>query len=172
MENKNKKRTINISLQAKKYMVPMNTLIEKWEDEGENLSIKLCDDILKYEELQSYPSMIKVLNVFDLVKKTLEIYGITDLNRIEEVFSSVIHVDMTALNEVFLTLNQIQGSSEMKPQAAEKPAPAKNEVEEPAQSKVEAKPIVEKVEALVQEEVEADPFGTDIDISEDLLFNS
>lgn len=134
-----KRKTINVSLQSRKYCGSMNELINKWEEEGNNLSIQVCENLLKYNEIQQSPTMLRVLNMFDLVKKSLEIYDIKDEARIEDVLSKVIKIDTSGLNEIFLTMNQLQDTQISN---------SKENIVVPIQ------PIMKTIEPIVQEKKE------------------
>lgn len=102
------RNTINVSLQSRKYREPMNKLIHSWEEDGNNLSVQICENLLLLEKLQKSATMLKVINMFELTKKTLELYNIKDDAKIEEIMSKIVLLDASGLNEIFLTMNQIQ----------------------------------------------------------------
>lgn len=105
MESKTRK-TLNISLQAQEYSTPMNELIQQWDEKGANISIEVCKNLLAYNKITSSKTIGTVLDVYDVVKRILNRYGINDERKIEEILSKVIYFDMSGLNEVFLTINQ------------------------------------------------------------------
>lgn len=170
-----RRKTINVSLQSRKYNEPMNELINKWEEDGDNISIQVCETLLKWNEFQQSPTMLRIFNVFELIKKSLELYNIEDENKIEEVLNSVIKFDATGLNEIFLTMSQLQGSNIKKVENIVQSPTTKVEPITEVHIK-EDKPItiptpkVEQLKDDVNLEKEV-PFEEDIDIPLDFLIN-
>lgn len=173
MEPKTRK-TLNISLQAQEYSTPMNDLVQKWEEKGANISIEVCKNLLAYDKITSSKTMGTVLDVYDVVKRILNRYGIEDEDKIEEILSKVICFNMSSLNEVFLTINQIYDST-MSGENVDNLFQQKNDVK----SKVIETPIIEnKVESKVEsskpmeQKVEDVPIpNSEIDIPMDFLMN-
>lgn len=173
MEPKTRK-TLNISLQAQEYSTPMNDLVQKWEEKGANISIEVCKNLLAYDKITSSKTMGTVLDVYDVVKRILNRYGIEDEDKIEEILSKVICFNMSSLNEVFLTINQIYDST-MSGENVDNLFQQKNDVK----SKVIETPIIEnKVESKVEsskpmeQKVEDVPIpNSEIDIPMDFLIN-
>lgn len=173
MEPKTRK-TLNISLQAQEYSTPMNDLVQKWEEKGANISIEVCKNLLAYDKITSSKTMGTVLDVYDVVKRILNRYGIEDEDKIEEILSKVICFNMSSLNEVFLTINQIYDST-MSGENVDNLFQQKNDVK----SKVIETPIIEnKVESKVEsskpmeQKIEDVPIpNSEIDIPMDFLIN-
>ena len=153
------RKTINISLQSKKYGPQMNELINKWEQDGDNISFKFCEMLLKFENLLQSATFLKVLNVFELTEKMATVYELDDKDKIEEILSKVVQIDNTSLSEIFMTFNQIQESHIVEPKRnVEIVKPIKKETIKQEPIKVE--------EPMIEEEV------SDDEVPMDFLFNS
>lgn len=176
MEPKTRK-TLNISLQAQEYSTPMNDLVQKWEEKGANISIEVCKNLLAYDKITSSKTMGTVLDVYDVVKRILNRYGIEDEDKIEEILSKVICFNMSSLNEVFLTINQIYDST-ISGEKVENLFQQKNNIED-VKPKIIETPIIEnKVESKVEhskpmeQKIEDVPIpNSEIDIPMDFLIN-
>lgn len=96
------RKTINVSLQSKKYSGPINDLINRWEEDGNNLSVQICENLLKLDQLEHSGTMLKVLNLYELTKRTANIYNIKDETKIEEILSKAIIINPSAITEIFI----------------------------------------------------------------------
>lgn len=166
-----KRKTINVSLQSRKYSEPMNELINKWEEDGDNISIQVCETLLKWNELQKSPTMLRIFNMFELIKKSIELYGINDDKKIEEILSSVVKFDATGLNEIFLTMSQIESSNTKKVENIVSKIPIEKETINNTLPKEERPKVVIPKEPEKVEEHNDVPFDGDVDIPMDFLMN-
>lgn len=163
------RKTINVSLQSRKYCGPMNDLINKWEEDGNNLSIQICENLLKWNEIQQSPTMLRVINMFDLITKSLELYNMKDEAKIEDVLSKVIKFDASGLNEIFLTMNQLQDTKISNNENIVTPIqPIVKNVEPTVQPKIE-----QSKNLIVEPKIEEVPIPTqeEFDIPMDFLMN-
>lgn len=98
------KKTINISLQSKKYYEPINEVLAEWEKNGLQASTEVCESILWSKKLNSSMTLISVLNAYSTAEKMLSLYSMgaeyDDLeSKLEAVISSAITVDVNKLIE-------------------------------------------------------------------------
>lgn len=157
------RKTINVSLQSKKYCGPMNELINKWEDDGCNLSIQVCEQLLKLDKLEQSATFLNILNAFELTEKLAAVYKIDDKNKIEEILSKVIKLDTANLSEIFMTFNQIQESPIVE---TKRNVESSKPIEKPI---IKVEPIAESVDTTDDTDDE-ESIGSEIPM--DFLFNS
>lgn len=165
------RKTINVSLQSKKLGGPINELINRWEAEGSNLSVQICENLLRLDQLEHSGTMLKVLNLFDLTKQTASIYNIKDESKIEEILSRAITINPSVIAELFLTdtnapaplQNGEYRNRETIEQTEYVPVPKQVPVQEVVRP-VETEPVT-----IPQDDV---PFMDDTDIPMDFLMNS
>ena len=104
------RKTLNISLQSKKFSKRINDLANKWDEEGENLSTEVCKSILLVDELNKSITFTNILNMYELVKKMVYLYYPTDSvegeRKVEELFSKIISIDTNTLSASMQTLSK------------------------------------------------------------------
>ena len=105
--DKKMRKTINVSLQSKKYQGPMNELISGWEEDGYNVSAEICERLLLLDKLYQSATFLQVLNIYEITEKMAAVYHIEDKQTLEEIFAQVIKIDNAQLSNTFMTLNQI-----------------------------------------------------------------
>lgn len=158
------RKTINVSLQSKKLCNPINELINRWEAEGSNLSVQICENLLRLDQLEHSGTMLKVLNLFDLTRQTASIYNIKDEAKVEEILSRAITINPSVIAELFLS---------------DANAPARETIVEkteyvPVPKPVPVQEVVRPVETeSVEVQMDDVPFfDDDADIPMDFLMNS
>lgn len=116
--NKKLRRTLNISLQSKKYSEPINDIVNNWEEEGSNTSAEVCNLILLQDKYNKSITLSNVKNIFELIQKMIGIYTELDTPEsnmlIEEVLSKVIIIDNSKLSVALAELNQRLSNSNKK----------------------------------------------------------
>lgn len=104
------KKTLNISLQSKKYAEPINKIINNWEDDGLNISVKVCDTILLFDKYDKSITLSNISNIYELIEKIVGLYYKLDTPEsnmeIEELLSQVITVDNSKLTKALANLNE------------------------------------------------------------------
>lgn len=90
-------KTLNVSLQSKKYGPSINKIVEKWKEDGLNISPEVCKSILMKDKIESNATLLQVLSAYDLVEKILKMKGISDETMLESIFSEMIKIDMNKL---------------------------------------------------------------------------
>lgn len=130
------RRTINVSLQSKKYLEPVNQILNEWEDESLNLSTQICENLLLVKRLKSSITFGSVLAVYELIERVMKVYDIKDKSQLEKMFAEVISIDHAKLGEMVTKL-----TPEL---SVTKPEIAKPIIEEPvkivSEQKQEVKP--------------------------------
>lgn len=110
MDNKKTRKTINVSLQSKKYSDPINRIINEWEDDGSNISVEVCENILLFEKFDKSIVLSNIKNVYELIEKIVALYYPLDSDKasmkIEELLSEVISVDNGKLTSALANLNE------------------------------------------------------------------
>ncbi len=157
------RKTINVSLQSKKLGGPINELINRWEADGSNLSVQICENLLRLDQLEHSGTMLKVLNLFDLTKQTASIYNIKDEAKIEEILSRAITINPSVIAELFLSDTNNTSARETIEQTQYVPVPKQVPVQEVAKP-VETEPVTIQTDDV--------PFSDDTDIPMDFLMNS
>ncbi|HCL4480354.1 TPA: hypothetical protein N2D99_002442 [Clostridium botulinum] len=109
------RKSLNISIQSKKYYMPINKIIKEWENKGLSMSTNVCETLLLGYKLSNSIELSKLVNTFEMISKTLSYYYNEEnieeyMKAIENVFSKIISVDGEKLSE-FLS-NPIKFSSE------------------------------------------------------------
>jgi len=94
-------KTLNVSLQSKKYGPSINKIVEKWKEDGLNISPEVCKSILMKDKIESNATLLQVLSAYDLVEKILKMKGISDEAMLESIFSEMIKIDMNKLSTLF-----------------------------------------------------------------------
>lgn len=94
-------KTLNVSLQSKKYGPSINKIVEKWKEDGLNISPEVCKSILMKDKIESNATLLQVLSAYDLVEKILKMKGISDETMLESIFSEMIKIDMNKLSTLF-----------------------------------------------------------------------
>lgn len=94
-------KTLNVSLQSKKYGPSINKIVEKWKEDGLNISPEVCKAILMKDKIESNATLLQVLSAYDLVEKILKMKGISDESMLESIFSEMIKIDMNKLSTLF-----------------------------------------------------------------------
>ena len=157
------RKTINVSLQSKKLGGPINELINRWEAEGSNLSVQICENLLRLDQLEHSGTMLKVLNLFDLTRQTASIYNIKDEARIEEILSRALTINPSVIAELFLSDVNTPIRETIVEQTEYVPVPKSVPVKE------DTKPVETEPVEIKSDDV---PFFDDTDIPMDFLMNS
>lgn len=107
-DNYKLKKNLNVSLQSKKYTEPINKIIKKWEDEGINISVQICELILLFDKYNKSLTLSNIKNVFELIEKMVSLYAPLNTEEseflIEEILSDCIKVDN---NQLTLSLSKL-----------------------------------------------------------------
>ncbi len=127
------RKTINVSLQSKKYLDSVNKILNDWEEDSLNLSTQICETLLLMDRLKKSATFANVIAMYELIEKMMKVYHIEDEAQLNKIFSEVVSVDSSKLTQLLSQLNQ-----ETKPQ------PSTVIVEE-------TKPIVQTVESRADE---------------------
>lgn len=95
------RKNINVSIQSKKYNEPINDVLTNWEDEGLNISTEVCNSILLANKIANSPTLLNVMNIYDLAEKILNLYQVDEVeNSLEDILSKLINVNGSELTEV------------------------------------------------------------------------
>lgn len=104
------RKNLNVSIQSKKFNQAINEVLTDWEDEGLNISTEVCKSILLANKIAKSPTLLNVMNIYDLAEKILNLYQVDEVkNSLEEIISLLINVNGSELTNV---INQtFNGSS-------------------------------------------------------------
>lgn len=159
------RKTINVSLQSKKYLEPINKILNEWEADSLNLSTQICENLLLVQQLKNSVTFGNILAVYELIERVMKVYDIQDNTQLEQIFSEIISIDHAKLGQMVTKLTPTVSTSV-------------NDkiVEQPTQI-VEIKPTQKEVQNVQKEvEVPQSPSSTtdadDTEIPLDFLFNS
>lgn len=95
------RKNVNVSIQSKKYNESINAVLNDWEEEGLNISTEVCNSILLANKIAKSPTLLNVMNIYDLAEKILNLYQIDEVeNSLEEVLSKLINVNGSELTNV------------------------------------------------------------------------
>ncbi|MFJ8531169.1 hypothetical protein [Bacillus sp. NPDC094106] len=153
MDKSKYKKHINVSLQNKKYYDSINPVLLRWAANNENMSEKVSESILMAVRLESSIGINKLMNTFEMIEKTLQIYfpekNTTYNEAVEKAFEKIVNVNGAMLSD-FIT-NPVQ-FSEVQLQSSQK------QKQEPTDSFTtdsitEHKPV-EKPEVIEESKVE------------------
>lgn len=107
---KKPKKTINVSIQSKKYSVAINKILDKWEENGLNASNEVSENILLVDKLNKSITFCNMLNIYELIEKMVGLYENLDsptaFMKIESILSEVVTIDNSKLSNVLSQLNQ------------------------------------------------------------------
>lgn len=149
MDKSKYKKHINVSLQNKKYYDSINPILLKWASNSENMSEKVSESILMAVRLESSIGINKLMNTFEMIEKTLQIYfpekNNTYNEAVEKAFEKIVNVNGAMLSD-FIT-NPVQ-FSEAQLQSSQKQEPVTSS---PTASITEQKPVV-KTEEITKSE--------------------
>lgn len=166
------RKNINISLQTKKYLAPINDIVDKWEDEGGSISVKICDLIIFFDKFDNSFTLSNVKNVVELAEKMISRHTNTDNQKIlEDILRECITVDNDKLSRALTTLDKSESKIE---NIINQPNPKNLSDEKEKNIKDDIKIEVEPIKDSNKEEF---VFGYDIDddnnkIPYNFLFNS
>ncbi|PES55294.1 hypothetical protein CN515_04405 [Bacillus cereus] len=153
MDKSKYKKHINVSLQNKKYYDSINPILLKWASNSENMSEKVSESILMAVRLESSIGINKLMNTFEMIEKTLQIYfpekNNTYNEAVEKAFEKIVNVNGAMLSD-FIT-NPVQ-FSEAQLQSSQKQEPVTSS---PTASITEQKPVnnpVVKTEEITESE--------------------
>ena len=155
------RRTINVSLQSKKYLEPVNQILNEWEDESLNLSTQICENLLLVKRLKSSITFGSVLAVYELIERVMKVYDIKDKSQLEKMFAEVISIDHAKLGEMVTKL-----TPEL---SVTKPEIAKPIIEEPV--KIVSEQITEARPEVKPENKQDNGDENDTTIPMDFLLN-
>lgn len=159
------RKTINVSLQSKKYLEPINKILNEWEAEELNLSTQICENLLLVQRLKNSITFGNVLAVYELIERMMKVYDIKDKSQLEQIFSEIISIDHAKLGQMVTKLNP---EISVNPQAEAAMTQTENPTVQIQTTKVEEKPIVTPVEVVKPMDAE----NGDPEIPIDFLFNS
>lgn len=159
------RKTINVSLQSKKYLEPINKILNEWEAEELNLSTQICENLLLVQRLKNSITFGNVLAVYELIERMMKVYDIKDKSQLEQIFSEIISIDHAKLGQMVTKLNP---EISVKPQAEAAMTQTENPTVQIQTTKVEEKPIATPVEVVKPMDAE----NSDPEIPIDFLFNS
>lgn len=153
MDKSKYKKHINVSLQNKKYYDSINPILLKWASNSENMSEKVSESILMAVRLESSIGINKLMNTFEMIEKTLQIYfpekNNTYNEAVEKAFEKIVNVNGAMLSD-FIT-NPVQ-FSEAQLQSSQKQEPVTSS---PTASITEQNPVnnpVVKTEEITKSE--------------------
>lgn len=159
------RKTINVSLQSKKYLEPINKILNEWEAEELNLSTQICENLLLVQRLKNSITFGNVLAVYELIERMMKVYDVKDKSQLEQIFSEIISIDHAKLGQMVTKLNP---EISVNPQAEAAMTQTENPTVQIQTTKVEEKPIVTPVEVVKPMDAE----NSDPEIPIDFLFNS
>lgn len=99
-------KTINVSLQSKRYAEPINKIIAEWKADGLNVSTEVCESILLKNKVDKSATLLQVLSALDLVEKLLKIKGIEDTETVEKILKRMININMNGLTDSLTDLEE------------------------------------------------------------------
>lgn len=108
------RKTINVSLQSKKYLDSVNKILNEWEDDSLNLSTQICETLLLMDRLKKSATFANVIAMYELIEKMMKVYHIEDEAQLNKIFSEVVSVDSSKLTHLLSQLNQEQNISSKK----------------------------------------------------------
>ena len=101
------KKSINISIQSKKYLYRINSILKEWNKEGLTPSNVVCEDILLGYTISKSASLIKIVKVLEMIESILSMkYDKESIEYqliLEEILSKSISVDMSKINSLIST---------------------------------------------------------------------
>ena len=103
------KKTLNISLQNKKYFQPINNIIKEWNDKLLNTSVEACDCILLANKIHNSLPLLNIFNAYNTAEQMLLLSrnGIRDENfnkDLDEIISASIYVDINKMMDMIKLL--------------------------------------------------------------------
>lgn len=146
------RKSLNISIQSKRYYIPINEIITEWEEQGLSLSTKVCETLLLGYRLSNSVELSKLVNTFEMISKTLSHYYNEEnteeyMKAIENVFNKVITVDGETLSE-FLSNPIRYSNSENASQVVKKHSISEPQKEVVTKTKNEVIPQTEKTNSV------------------------
>ena len=102
------RKTINVSLQSKKYLDSVNKILNEWEDDSLNLSTQICETLLLMDRLKKSATFANVIAMYELIERMMKVYHIEDETLLNKIFSEVVQVDNLKLTQLLSQLNQEQ----------------------------------------------------------------
>lgn len=107
------KKSINISIQSKKYLNKINSILKEWNEEGLTPSNVICEDILLGYTISKSASLIKIVKLLEMIESILSINYKKDSVEyqlaLEEILSKSINIDMSKINSMLIS--EIQNKS-------------------------------------------------------------
>lgn len=100
------RKTINVSLQSKKYLDSVNKILNEWEDDSLNLSTQICETLLLMDRLKKSATFANVIAMYELIEKMMKVYHIEDEAQLNAIFAEVVSVDSSKLTHLLSQLNQ------------------------------------------------------------------
>lgn len=169
------RKTINVSIQSKKYSNSINKIVNEWEENGLNVSTEVCDMILLMSKLKNTITFFNMFNMYELTEKIVGLYYDLDSpianQKIEEILSEVIKIDNSKLTDVLANINKEANSKSN--QINETQNTSKEDITEiSADTDKYSKPLPKKHEetkTVINEEVSEDDEFT---IPTDFFLNS
>lgn len=104
------RKSLNVSLQSKKYAEPINKLLDIWKDEGLNASTEVCENILLCDKIKKSFTLVNVLNAYNTAEQMVKLCNHNlsneELNKIiDSVITSAIVIDNNKLIDNIKNLN-------------------------------------------------------------------
>lgn len=98
------KKTINISLQSKKYYKTINDILEEWDNNDLQASTEVCESIIWANKFNKSITLVGIVNAYNTAEKMIELYSagrkVDNLDeKLEAILSSAISIDMNKLIE-------------------------------------------------------------------------
>lgn len=107
---KKPKKTINVSIQSKKYSAPINKILDKWEKNGLNASSEISENILLVDKLNKSITFNNMFYIYELIEKMVGLYEDLDspsaFAKIENILSQVVSIDNSKLGSVLAQINE------------------------------------------------------------------
>ena len=167
------RRTINVSLQSKKYLEPVNQILNEWEEDSLNLSTQICETLLQMQKLKASGTFSSVLAVYELIERVTKVYNIQDHAQIERLFAEAVTINHSKLGKLITNLNP-----ELTQETIAKPATPKQTVKKEKPKVIteeiveESIPVVEEVQSVeVEETVVTESQDGEMEIPLDFLLN-
>lgn len=101
------KKTLNISLQSKKYYTSINSILENWHNNELNISDEACKNLLLMNKINNSITLLQVLNAYQTAEQMLLLSkgNNEDISQdLEAVISSAIKID---LNEMINKIKEV-----------------------------------------------------------------
>ena len=147
MSEKKIRRAINISLQSKKYMDPINEMVQEWEENNLNISTETCEALLLVHKLKSFSTLSNILNIVNMLESLSSIYNYSEED-IDHMLNQIVSIDNEEFSKILIGLNTVGQEPKIKQKKEKKP---EEKIEIPVKEKIEEKRVDEKKEIKIEE---------------------